>query len=147
MPASWIARIWVQGAAINLAAPAILIDPRVRALPKPSFAETAGDGARDRIERYLDKSGGAYLSSLLFGLAFAALAGAAQIWGAACLLRTRPWIALAALALVAYVLAVTGPVTGPKYRLPAEPALIVFAAAGLADLSRRLKLWRGRGRT
>ena len=125
----------------------MISDPRVRALPKPSFAETAGDGARDRIERYLDKSGGAYLSSLLFGLAFAALAGAAQIWGAACLLRTRPWIALAALALVAYVLAVTGPVTGPKYRLPAEPALIVFAAAGLADLSRRLKLWRGRGRT
>ena len=140
-------KAWLVGAVTNLAAPPIISDPRVRALPKPSFAETAGDGARDRIELYLAKSDGAYLASLLFGLAFAALAGAAQLWGAVSLLRTRPWIALACLALIAYVLAVTGPVTGPKYRLPAEPALIVFAAAGLADLARRLTLWRGRVRT
>jgi 4-amino-4-deoxy-L-arabinose transferase-like glycosyltransferase len=137
-------KAWLVGAATNLAAPPIISDPRVRALPKPSFAETAGDDAMDRIELYLDKSDGAYLASLLFGLAFAALTGAAQIWGAVRLLRTRPWIALACLALIAYVLAVTGPVIGPKYRLPAEPALIVFAAVGLADLARRLTLRRGR---
>ena len=142
LPASAYLKAWVVGAVTNLAAPPVISDPRVRALPKPSLADIGGEGFRDRIERYLAASEGDYLAWLMAGLAFAGLAGLCQLWGAGLLLRSRPWIALAGIGLVAYVVAVTGPVTGPKYRLPAEPALIVFAAVGLADLVRRLGLGR-----
>jgi hypothetical protein len=51
------------------------------------------------------------------------------------LARDKPWAALVAGALIAYFLLLNGPVASPKYRLPIEPMLIVFAAIPLARWS------------
>jgi len=42
LPLGAYAKAWLEGMLVNLAAPALLSDPRVRALPKPSFYNTAG---------------------------------------------------------------------------------------------------------
>ena len=34
--------VWLEGMVVNLASPAIILDPRVRELPKPSFYNTPG---------------------------------------------------------------------------------------------------------
>ncbi|MBT5659031.1 MAG: hypothetical protein HOJ02_02630 [Rhodospirillaceae bacterium] len=132
MPASWIARIWVQGAAINLAAPAILIDPRVRALPKPSFYDTPGAGFGARLWSFVEESSGAYFTILALGIAGAGLVLILQGVGFIRLVQLSPWAALFAGLMVLYFLGVTGPVTSPKYRLPLEPVLIILTALGLA---------------
>ena len=42
LPLKAIVESWIEGMVVNLAAPALIADPRVRALPKPSFYETPG---------------------------------------------------------------------------------------------------------
>src|SRR5262249_57095274 len=42
LPPAALAKGWLEGMVVNLAAPALLADPRVRALPKPSFYNTPG---------------------------------------------------------------------------------------------------------
>ena len=42
---------WIEGMAVNLGAPALLADPRVRALPKPSFYDTPGVSLWERDAR------------------------------------------------------------------------------------------------
>src|SRR5262249_60618030 len=42
LPPAALAQAWLEGAAVNLAAPALLADPRGRALPKPRFYNTPG---------------------------------------------------------------------------------------------------------
>ncbi|MEP4378189.1 MAG: glycosyltransferase family 39 protein [Alphaproteobacteria bacterium] len=44
--------------------------------------------------------------------------------------RTRPYTIFLAMTVV-YFLAINGPIGNPKYRIPAEPALIIFTAMGL----------------
>lgn len=44
--------------------------------------------------------------------------------------RSRPYIIFLAMTVV-YFLAINGPIGNPKYRIPAEPALIIFTAVGL----------------
>jgi len=132
MPALWIARIWVQGAAINLAAPAVLLDPRVRALPKPSFYDTPGAGLGARLWRFIEESSGAYFTILALGIAGAGLVLILQGVGFIRLVHLSPWAALFAGLMVLYFLGVTGPITSPKYRMPLEPVLIILTALGLA---------------
>jgi len=55
--------------------------------------------------------------------------------------RLRAGPSLYMLASAAYVLAVTGPITGVKYRIPLEPCLDIFLAAGVIWLLDRW--WRG----
>jgi hypothetical protein len=57
--------------------------------------------------------------------------------GLVMLARSQPLAAALALGLVGYFLLLSGPVAGPKYRLPVEPALLVFAAFPLAKVADR----------
>jgi len=132
IPATWIARIWVQGAAINLAAPAVLIDPRVRALPKPSFYDTPGAGLGARLARFVEESSGAYFIILALGIAGGGLVLVFQGVGFIRLVHLSPWAALFSALMALYFLGVTGPITSPKYRMPLEPVLIILTALGLA---------------
>ena len=43
LPLKAIVESWIEGMIVNLAAPALIADPRVRALSKPSFYETPGE--------------------------------------------------------------------------------------------------------
>src|SRR5262245_32905531 len=68
LPASAYAMAWLEGMVVNLAAPALLADPRVRALPKPSFYNTPGATLWEKTRAYLLDNLGAYQILLMIGL-------------------------------------------------------------------------------
>ncbi len=130
MPISVLAAAWLKGAAINLAAPAVALDPRLRAARQGSVYNDPATGLLARAQGYLATTAPAARPWIVAGLAFSIFSLTLQAWGFLALLRERPWIAAAAGALLIYVLLVTGPIYSPKYRIPAEPVLIVLAALG-----------------
>jgi Dolichyl-phosphate-mannose-protein mannosyltransferase len=142
LPTIAIAKAWLEGMVVNLAAPALLSDPRVRALPKPSFYSTPGGSLWQKARNYLFDDPGRYQFLLILGLIamlpFLALEGI----GFVLLARTTPWAAVFAGGVLAYFLLLNGPITAPKYRLPMEPMLIVLAAIPLARAVERSR--RGR---
>lgn len=130
-PIATLARVWIQGATINLLAPALLSDPRVRTLERPSFIDMPGSGLVERVRAYLFDRFGAFQAIVLAGLLGSGLVFLVQLRGAVALARASPAAALGALVLIGYVLALSGPSAAPKYRMPVEPVLIVLLAAGL----------------
>jgi hypothetical protein len=138
-PISAIAKAWSGGAFINLAAPAVAIDTRVRRLPHPSFDETKGDGVLDQAFNFLSGSAGSYLLIMSSGILLSILFLGLQGYGFGLLTRTAPWAALFAALCVGYFLVVNGPVGSPKYRLPFEPILIVLSALAMVDIADRFR--------
>jgi hypothetical protein len=140
LPLAAYAKAWAEGMAVNLAAPALLDDPRVRALPKPSFYNTPGTTLWERSRAYLFDNPGRYQVLLLMGLAAIIPLRVLEAIGFVMLARRSPWAATFAGGVLAYFLLVNGPVASPKYRLPMEPVLIVLAALPLAWLLDRRRL-------
>lgn len=138
-PLPVLAKAWAQGMAINLGAPALSIDPRVRALPRTSFMDIPGDSLPGRILAFLKAGDPMFRMALIIGLAGAGIAALLQAWGFLLLLRDFPWATLLAGIFILYVLLLSGPVASPKYRLPYEPVLILCMALALEDLWRRLR--------
>jgi 4-amino-4-deoxy-L-arabinose transferase-like glycosyltransferase len=135
-----IARAWAYGAAINLAAPAVVLVPPVAALPRRGFYDTPGANFAEKLGAFLFGSGSTlYAWLLLLGVAGVAAFRLVQLVGLVALLRRGG--NLAGLLLLAgwclYILAVNGPIASPKYRLPLEPALAVLSGAGLAAFADR----------
>ena len=132
-----LAKVWVQGAAINILSPSILSDGRVRALPRPSFAETRGTGLISRAWHYFFDDFRLFQALILLAIAGTLVVVLFQLAGLWRLLRRAPFAALGLVLLIGYFLAISGPTAGPKYRMPIEPALIILLAAGLSPLFRR----------
>ncbi len=137
LPLSAFAKAWLEGMVVNLGAPALLDDPRVRALPKPSFYNTPGAGLWEKAKRYLFDDPGRYQLLLIAGLAGMVPFLLLEALGLVMLARMLPWAAAFAAGVIAYFLMVNGPVASPKYRLPIEPVLIVLSAIPLARLLQR----------
>jgi hypothetical protein len=136
LPVGAFVKSWIDGMAINLASPALLSDPRVRALPKPSFYSTPGVSLWERARSYFFDNPGLYQMLLAAGLAAMAPFLVLEAAGLVMLSRQLPWAGLLAAGALAYFLLLSGPVATPKYRMPMEPVLIVLAAIPLASLSR-----------
>lgn len=135
-----IARAWAYGAAINLAAPAVVHVPPVSALPRRGFYDTPGANFWAKLRAFLFGSGNTlYAWLLMLGIVGVAAFRFVQIVGVISLMRRGAnWAGLLLLAgWVGYVLLLNGPVASPKYRLPIEPALAVLTGAGLAAFGRR----------
>jgi hypothetical protein len=139
LPPAALAKAWLEGAVVNLTAPALLADPRVRALPKPSFYNTPGAGLWQKARAYLFDDPGRYQLLLILGLIAMVPFLVLEAIGFAMLARTLPWAAVFAGGVIAYFLLLNGPVATPKYRLPIEPVLIVLAAIPLAWIAERRK--------
>ena len=138
------AKAWLEGMVVNLASPALLIDPRVRALPKPSFYNTPGASLWEKTRAYLFDDPAAYQVLLIVGLVAMLPILMLEAAGFVMLARTLPWAAVFAGGVLAYFLLLNGPVATPKYRLPMEPVLIVLAAIPLARLAERVLPRRSR---
>jgi hypothetical protein len=134
LPPGAFAKAWLEGMVVNLGSPALLDDPRVRALPKPSFYNTQRAGHWEKARRYLLDDPGRFQFLLVAGLVGMLPFLLLEAIGFVMLARTMPWAAVFAFGVVAYFLLVNGPVASPKYRLPMEPVLIVLAAIPLARL-------------
>lgn len=135
-----VVKIWITGAAINVATPSIILSPPVSALPRTGFFATQGRTTSEKIENFLFRSDNAvYAWILLTGITGVAIMRLLQLAGAIQLLRAGVdiWVVLLMAGWCGYILLASGPIASPKYRLPMEPVLMVFAGAGVAALRRR----------
>ncbi len=129
---------WVRGMVINLAAPAVAIEPRMRRQRQESFLDAKG-GLAERTLAWLHDSPPLWLTVVLFGFAGSAVTILLQIWGFARLASLAPWPAAFCAGLVLYFLLIMGPVASPKYRLPLEPVMAGLIALAMADLNIRVR--------
>lgn len=127
---------WADGMAVNLAVPAITVDPRMRELPKPSFYNTPGQSLVGKARNYLFHDPGRYQYLLVIGLVSMLPFLVLQAAGLVLLFRASFWAAMCAVGILAYFLVINGPVATPKYRLPMEPVLIVLTAIAAERLVR-----------
>lgn len=133
-------KAWVLGSALNVATPALAINPILRALPHDSFYATPGNGAVGKVFTFLTAA-----QNQPYGAIVAAMGLATVAWLALCAYgcvpaaRTDFFAVLLLFGWCAAVLAVTGPIVSPKYRLPMEPALCVFIGAALSTILHRLR--------
>ncbi len=130
-PATAIAQAWMQGMALNLMAPAILGDPRIRSLKTESFMSGAGD-IFSRARQMVASAPPAYLIAVVIGSIGSLISLGLAAAGFVVTLRRDLPLALLSVALIGYFLLITGHVAAPKYRIPFEPAIILACAAALA---------------
>lgn len=138
-----IVKAWSVGSIINITSPGIISSPLVRRMVRPSFISTPGANPVEKIWNY-------FSANKLFTLVMlpaAALTGFLWLVAGLSLLQLYPRTSrlshdkaccfldpaqtLFLLIVGAYILAVTGPVVGVKYRLPLEPMFNIFLAASL----------------
>jgi 4-amino-4-deoxy-L-arabinose transferase-like glycosyltransferase len=134
-----MAKAWLNGAAINLGSPGIILSPPVMQLPRTGFYATPGTSPLDKAKNFLFHSDNAtYAWIILIGIAGVMAARLIQVAGAVVLLRQGGHLTVLCLfgLWIGYVLAINGPVASPKYRLPIEPPLMVLTGAGLSALLR-----------
>jgi len=132
-----ILKAWIFGATINLASPAVTLSPVVSSLPRTGFYATPGTSMPDKVFNFLFRSDNAiYAWTILLGILGLAVMRLIQLLGLLALVVERKnWTVLLLLLFwVAFILAVSGPVASPKYRLPIEPVLMVLMGAGFERL-------------
>ena len=130
-PIHTILKSWAQGAVINLAAPALMIDKRVRQLPHISFvSDTRGD-LFSRAREFISGSSSIYVTTLIASGAGAIIISLFQFVGFFIQLRVNLMLAVLSAMTVTYFLIISGPVGSPKYRLPIEPILIIWLGCTL----------------
>jgi hypothetical protein len=138
-PTYIIVKSWVQGSIINSAAPALMIDKRIRELPHISFAvDTSGDLIA-RTRQFILGSSSIYVSALVASAAGAIFVSIIQLAGFFVQARCNMMLAVLSALTVAYFLIINGPVGSPKYRLPFEPILIIWFGCALLSLRKFLK--------
>ena len=120
-PTQIILKSWLQGAAINLAAPALIIDRRIRQLPHISFAEDTRGDLFARTKQFISESSSVYVSTIVVSALGAVIISLVQFAGFFVQLRVNMMLAVLSALTVAYFLIINGPVGSPKYRLPIEP--------------------------
>ena len=101
-----------------------------------SFYNDSAPGLVGRLQAYLATSAPWARPWIAAALVLSAVSLALQAYGFVRLARRLPWAAMFSALLILYVLLVTGPIVSPKYRLPAEPVLIVLTALGLDGVFR-----------
>ena len=124
-----VAKAWLVGSSINLIAPSVSYAPALRTMEHPSFYETPGNGILAKLFNYIKNSSGLiYISILVFGSFFSISLILLALFGFFRMFGSVNFPSLFALAmLIAYFMAITGPIIGVKYRLPIEPILTIFA--------------------
>lgn len=143
MGISPIIRAWVQGAGMNLLAPATTISPLVTSMPRSGFYETPGEDLLDKVWNFLFHNDGAgYALILLLSampmpvwIVFAAAGICISIFRGS----SAAVSALILLIWTGFTLVLNGPVFSPKYRLPLEPVWIVFVTVAFVSLRQRFR--------
>ena len=129
----------MQGAVINLAAPALMIDKRIRQLPHISFASDTRGDLFSRAWQFISQSSSIYVSALIVSGVGAIIVSLFQFFGFFVQLRINFMLAFLSALTVAYFLIINGPVGSPKYRLPIEPILIIWFGCALLSFWQVLK--------
>ncbi len=126
-----IAKAWLKGMAINLLAPAILIDTRVRAMSTQSFYNLDAPNFISKVISYVAGNNFLYLLLFILGIVGSVTTFGVSLYGLLLLWVRFPWAATFSFLAVMYFLFVNGPVASPKYRLPVEPIILVMVSLGI----------------
>lgn len=134
---------WSAGAMLNLFSPSLSAVPLVRNMERTRFYEVPGRTPVEKVWNFLSRSSSSsYLAWMIPAIVLTVVVRGVLVWGILCGAGRRLIAGDALLYLLAvglYILAITGPVVGVKYRLPLEPMLILLTAAGLHYLFRRAR--------
>jgi len=137
---------WSAVAVINLLTPSIAHAPVVRTMEHPSFYETPGDGAIEKLFNYTANTDSLlYLSIIIIGsmisLVFLIISavGLYKMINFERFIMIYGEILLFLLFIVIYFIVITGPIVGVKYRLPIEPIMTIFFSYTLVKF--RKKYW------
>ena len=130
-----LAEAWIKGAIVNMGAPAIALDPRIRAARSGSLmTDAASGGWMGRLSQWWSTAPAWANTVLMLGIAGSIAVSILQLIGFLRLWPTHVWACVLGVGLAAYVLLIMGPVVGTKYRLPFAPVEILFSAYGLLSL-------------
>ena len=138
-PTHVIVKSWMQGAVINLAVPALMIDKRIRQLPHISFAGDTRGNLYARTWQFISGSSSIYVVALVVSAAGAIIVSLIQLAGFFVQVRVNMMLAVLSALTVAYFLMINGPVGSPKYRLPIEPILIIWFGCALLSFWKFMK--------
>ena len=108
---------------------------------------TPGNNIAEKLTNYVsDGKGLLFVSLLVVGTLSSGLFLAAGLCGLVVMLRTRDrQIILTAIFFflaAGYFLGITGPIIGPKYRIPIEPFLVLSAAYLLCHITKGCRFLR-----
>ncbi len=118
---------WGRSLFLNIVAPSILIDSRVRNLEHASFAEEG------KISNWLNKNleqteSIKYLIVLIISLFFVVFTFVSFIYGFFYLVKYNILLAILSFFIILYFGIITGPTLSPKYSLPFIPIILYFQA-------------------
>jgi 4-amino-4-deoxy-L-arabinose transferase-like glycosyltransferase len=138
---SSVAKAWFWGGMKNIFTPVSVELAYILKMDWTRFSETPGAGFPAQAWNFvMHNKSRTYVFFLLAGVGLTLALRLVQLGGLGPLWR-RPAAFWAVATVVAYVLAVSGPVGYAKYRLPFEPLLCLLAGLAAA----RLPLWRRAG--
>ena len=105
--------------------------------PTTFFSSMPGNTFSQRIQNFVSQNRNHYFMGLwviaqiaLFGSRLVQISG---LWRGVSDRNMRPYCVFLA-ATIGYFLLINGPIANPKYRVPMEPALIIFLAIGAQEL-------------
>ena len=116
---------WIKGAFINVTAPSLLLDKKVRNLPHPSYYQDP-NLKRWTYNLIYNKEYHYYLAFLTISLISSIFTLSSIIIGPILLLKENKTIFYLCLLYVLYFLVITGPVLSPKYIYPILPCIFIF---------------------
>ena len=133
-----ILHAWSAATVVNLLSPSIAYAPVARSMKHPSFYETPGDGAINKLFNYVTNTDSfLYLSIITIGTIFSIVFLIISIFGFYRMIKFE-WlignnkeILLFLLFIIIYFIAITGPIVGVKYRLPMESIMTIFFSYAL----------------
>ena len=129
---------WVKGALVNLVAPSILLDKKLRSLAHPSFYETGSIFLWLKLilnnpEYYK------YLTFLSLASLSCIFAITSLIVGPAYIYKNNRMMFYLTTLYVLYFLTITGPVLSPKYILPILPCIFLYQGITIFKLVQYFK--------
>ncbi len=133
-----ITQAWLQGMAINLVVPAILVDNRIRKLSTQSFYHLEAPNFITKVLLYVQGNGSIYLILFILGVLGSVITLILSLYGLFLVWSRFPWAAIFVMFAVLYFLLINGPVASPKYRLPMEPIMIICASLSLVRVWKKV---------
>ena len=124
---------WGKGILINLSAPSILLDKKLRNLAHPSYYEVSNPikwilslFSEKKYHNYLLIISLASITSIFSILSF--------IMGPVLLYKENKYVSYLCLLYVLYFMIITGPVLSPKYTFPILPCIFLYQAFTLVKI-------------
>ena len=112
--------------------------------PPTFFSAMPGDSFLEKLSNFVKNNATNYFMFAWviaqLSLMFARLIQINGIWQGLSDKHMRPYC-IFLIAGIAYFLAINGPIGNPKYRIPADPALIILFVMGLNSVLQKINLW------